>query len=155
MNTGVITARYAAALLRWVDETGRSKPVCSQVLRLLKDPESSGEPLEPELQSLISLLARNGRTAYLKYILVTFLRMHNEEHHIKMATLTTAAPSKDTEDMVRGLLEGNEVIFDVRTDPSIIGGFVLKVDDMLLDASVSRQLADIRRQFIKKNRRIV
>ena len=155
MNTGVITTRYASALLKWVDETGRSKEVCSQVLRILRDPEGLSEPLVPELQSLVSLLARNGRTAYLKYILITFLRLHNEEHHIKMATLRTAVPSPQTEDAVRRLLEGNQVIFDTRVDPSLIGGFVLKVDDMLLDASVSKQLSDIRRQFITKNRRIV
>ena len=155
MNTGVITTRYATALLKWVDETGRSEQVCSQVLRILRDPEALSEPLVPELQSLVSLLARNGRTSYLKYVLITFLRLHNEEHHIKLATLCTAVPSPQTEEQVRKLLEGSKVIFDTRVDPSLIGGFVLKVDDMLLDASVSSQLSEIRRQFITKNRRIV
>ena len=155
MNTGVITTRYASALLKWVDETGRSKEVCSQVLRILKDPESLKEPLVPELQSLVSLLARNGRTPFLKQILITFFRLYNEEHHIKYASLKTAVPSPETEAEVRKLLEGNKVIFDTRVDPSLIGGFILKVDDMLLDASVSSQLSEIRRQFINKNRRIV
>ena len=37
----------------------------------------------------------------------------------------------------------------------LTGGLVFDVDDTVLDASVSRQLDFIRRQFIEKNRRIV
>ena len=37
----------------------------------------------------------------------------------------------------------------------LIGGFVFDVDDYLVDSSVKRQLELIRRQFIRKNRRIV
>ena len=46
---------------------------------------------------------------------------------------------------------------DLKTevDPTLIGGFIFEVDDLLLDASVSRQIDIIRRQFIEKNRRIV
>ena len=40
-------------------------------------------------------------------------------------------------------------------DPSLIGGFVLDLEDYRLDASVSRQIEDIRRQLVQKNNRIV
>lgn len=42
-----------------------------------------------------------------------------------------------------------------QVDPSLVGGFIFEVDGLLLDASVSRQIDVIRRQFIEKNRRIV
>ena len=44
---------------------------------------------------------------------------------------------------------------EAEVDPSLIGGFTLSVDDKLLDASVSRQLEEIRRQLMEKNKRIV
>lgn len=50
---------------------------------------------------------------------------------------------------------GCELLLETKVDPSLIGGFVFEVEDMILDASVSRQLDFIRRQFIEKNRRIV
>ena len=50
---------------------------------------------------------------------------------------------------------GCELLLETKVDPSLIGGFVFEVEDMILDASVSRQLDIIRRQFIEKNRRIV
>lgn len=50
---------------------------------------------------------------------------------------------------------GCELLLETKVDPSLIGGFVFEVEDTVLDASVSRQLDVIRRQFIEKNRRIV
>ena len=50
---------------------------------------------------------------------------------------------------------GCELLLETKADPSLIGGFVFEVEDMILDASVSRQLDVIRHQFIEKNRRIV
>lgn len=50
---------------------------------------------------------------------------------------------------------GCELLLETKVDPSLIGGFVFEVEDTVLDASVSRQLDFIRRQFIEKNRRIV
>lgn len=50
---------------------------------------------------------------------------------------------------------GCELLLETKVDPSLIGGFVFEVEDMILDASVSRQLDVIRRQFMEKNRRIV
>ncbi len=50
---------------------------------------------------------------------------------------------------------GCELLLETKVDPSLIGGFVFEVEDMILDASVSRQLDVIRHQFIEKNRRIV
>ena len=50
---------------------------------------------------------------------------------------------------------GDDVVFEVTVDPSLVGGFVLDLDDYLLDASVKRQLDLIREQFIERNRRIV
>ena len=40
-------------------------------------------------------------------------------------------------------------------DPELLGGFVLELEDEMLDASVRRQIDDIRRQLVQKNNRII
>ncbi len=62
------------------------------------------------------------------------------------------------ESRLRDLIEkktGCKLILKTEVNPSLIGGFVFEVEDTVLDASVTRQLDIIRRQFIEKNRRIV
>ena len=48
-----------------------------------------------------------------------------------------------------------EVRLRRETDPSLIGGFVLRFDDLLVDASLVRQLDTLRRGFGNKQNRIV
>ena len=40
-------------------------------------------------------------------------------------------------------------------DAELLGGFVLELENETLDASVRRQLDDIRRQLVQKNNRII
>ena len=41
MNTGILSSRYATALLRYTQETGGGERVCAQVQRLLEHPEEN------------------------------------------------------------------------------------------------------------------
>ena len=62
------------------------------------------------------------------------------------------------QDRLKNLIEsktGKTLLLVTEVDQSLIGGFVLEVEDKLLDASVSHQLERIRTQFIERNRRIV
>lgn len=73
--------------------------------------------------------------------------------------VSSAEPQRLTlESRLRDLIEkqtGCRLILKTEVNPSLIGGFVFEVEDTVLDASVSRQLDIIRRQFMEKNRRIV
>ncbi len=72
--------------------------------------------------------------------------------------LVSPAEPPTLESRLRDLIEkrtGCKLILKTEVNPSLIGGFVFEVEDTVLDASVSRQLDIIRRQFIEKNRRIV
>ena len=158
MNTGVISSRYARALLRLTTENGSSADVYSQVRAMLENPDSIPSPLHPDLQKFVSLLVQNRREQYLKFIFNSFVSLYLKENHMKLATLTTVEPNPDLERKVRDLIinsTGCDLDLTVRTDPSLIGGFRLVVDDMLLDASVSSQLDRLRRQFIDNTSRIV
>lgn len=141
-----------------VNETGRGEAVYKQVFDMLHDPDSLTSDLEPEIQDFVRLLVRHGRMEHAKLILNSFMRMYNESRNRKLAHLTTAVPMPGLEDRLKVYLEektGSEIIFESSVDPSIIGGFVLTVDDSMLDASVSRQIEELRRQFVEKNNRMV
>ena len=157
MSTGIISSRYATALLKLVTESGRGRQVYDQVQTMLGDPASVPTPLEEDLRKFTLLLVKNGRMPYLKYILTTFSRMYREANRMKQASLTTVVPAPELEEKLRELVraEGYELILESKVDPTIIGGFIFSVDDLLFDASVRRQLEIIRQQFVEKNNRIV
>lgn len=159
MNTGAISSRYAKALLKFVNETGNGDKVCGQVRVLLEDPDKvASMELCDELSKFVALLVRNGRVSYLKMALMTFLGIYKDSRNIHTVHLTTAVPAPSLEkrivDMVREKT-GGEVELHSKVDPSVIGGFIFEIDDYLVDASVSRKIEEIRRQFIDKNNRIV
>ena len=158
MNTGIISSRYATALLRYVEETGGGEGVCAQVHRLLDHPEQNPGPLEPELDRFVRLLVSNGRLEDVRFMLRSFLSMYYRSRGVRVARLTTAVAAPGLEKKIRALLEkqlGGEVRVESSVDPDLIGGFTLEVDDHLLDASVRRQVETIRRQFVIQNNRIV
>ena len=158
MNTGIISSRYARALLRLVDETGNGEAVYGQVVRILKDPDSMPRELEPEPARLVALLVENKRLEYVKFVLHRFTELYNASRGRKLVTLRTAVPAPELEVRIKDLLQGRfggEIVLDAEVAPAIIGGFTLTIDDKLLDASVSHQLEEIRRQLLEKNKRIV
>lgn len=158
MNSGIISTRYAKALLKLVDETGNGDAVYNQIRQVLESPDDMPSRWEPELHEFVQLLVRNKRTRHIKYIFHTFLDMYNASRGRIIAHLKTAVPSPSLEERLKPLLEkklGREVLLDASVDPSIIGGFVLTVDDQMLDASVSHQIEEIRGQLSDKNKRIV
>ena len=86
----------------------------------------------------------------------SFMGLYNKANHIVKATLTTAIPvDKKTVEEVRTLLLTNKLTKSVeiltKVDPTIVGGFVLKYGDMLLDNSVERKLQLIKKQIQDKS----
>ncbi len=156
MNTGVICNRYAKALLLLVEQTGRGEEVYAQAKDMLAG--NIPENMEDDLNRLVALLIKNGRSEYLKQILRTFTREYRSEKHICQANLTVAQQSDSLEERLKGLLSGNgtsEVNFTTKVDPALIGGFVLEVDDNVLDTSVKRQLDLVRHSLDEMNKRLV
>ncbi len=54
------------------------------------------------------------------------------------------------EHKIEGTLDLEKIV-----DPDILGGFILEVDFVRWDASLSGQLNSIKKQYIERNRRIV
>ena len=158
MNGGVISTRYARALLQLTQESGRGEQVFSQARSLLADPSVAPSPLEDDLTRLVLLLRRNGRGNLLRFILNDFVRMYCDKAGVLLVHLTSAVEAPGLPERISSLLgakTGRRVVIESAVDPSLMGGFVLEVDDRQLDASVRTQLERIRSQFIEKNNRIV
>ena len=77
------------------------------------------------------------------------------------ARLTVASePSEQLLERLRKMTlatgEAKSVDIEVEIDPGIIGGFVYKVADRRLDASVRRQINDLKKAFeTNNNKRII
>lgn len=158
MNAGVISARYARALLRYAASTGRAEEVYDQVKQLLAHPGTPPVPLEDALQRFTALVVGRHRADLLREMLSCYLGMYRHENGIRLAHLVTAVSSPELESRLETLVRGDtgcRVEMDSRVDPGIVGGFIFTVDDMMLDASVQRQIELVRRQLIQKNKRIV
>lgn len=181
MNTGLISSRYARALLMFVDETGAGETVLRQVqvigkalsalpqLRMMmEDPggvsqaqkmslfESAldGEKLAPELESLLRLLLRGGRISLAGFVFKSFERMYYASRGIKPCRLVTASPAVHLEERLSALVSektGCKALIAMEVDPDLIGGFVFEVDDMRLDASMSSALEKVRKGLYTLN----
>ena len=119
-------------------------------------------PCHPELRRFFELLLRNGRIGDIALILKSFEDQYYESKGIVRGRLILPsepdAAARALEDKLKALIEsstGKTLLLVTEVDQSLIGGFVLEVEDKLLDASVSRQLERIRAQFVERNRRIV
>ena len=158
MNSGIISSRYARALLKLVVENGRGEAVCDQAVRILFSGDAMPRQYEPEIGQFVSLMKKNGRLEYLRQSLMTFVRLYFEHAGISYAKLVTVSPDPSISERVRSMLEGRtggRVVLDEHVDPSIIGGFVLQVGDYVLDASVRHQLDTVRKEFKKVGNRML
>ena len=79
--------------------------------------------------------------------------------NIRAVKLTAAVPvDEELEEGVRRMLAGENnagVEIESIVDESLIGGFIMEVDSLRLDASVQGQLREIRKQLVKPNRKLV
>ena len=125
-------------------------------------PERGEGSMSPDLLKFFGLLARNGRIGDISLALKSFEdQYYLSKGIIRGRLILPSEPdssAKELEGKLKSLIEaktGKTLRLTTEVDESLIGGFVLEVEDKLLDASVSRQLEKIRTQFEEKNRRIV
>jgi len=101
--------------------------------------------------NLIVLAVKNGRESYLPAIARAFIRETKEYKGITETILTTAVEvDKKVKEKVRQLIaEIFKTNVDMKEviDPEIIGGFVLKVEDKYIDASVRSKLRKIEKEL--------
>lgn len=114
-----------------------------------------GDSLKPLAQAFIKLLVNKGREENLPEIATAFISQYKEMKNIKPVTLTTAGPISDELKQaiikkIDAALPDAQIELTEKVNEDLIGGFVLQLEDKLFDASVRRDLNDVKAQF-KKN----
>lgn len=165
-----LAGRYASALFslardeRQVDAVGRSLDLLAQALADSRDfSELAASPLidrgdagkafaavaaqlglDPITTNFLGVLARNGRKSELRNVIRAFRRLAAEHRGETTAEVVTAHPLKD--DQLAALKAqlrsraGRDVTVEMRTDPEILGGIVVKMGSQMIDASIRTKL---------------
>jgi F-type H+-transporting ATPase subunit delta len=105
-----------------------------------------------EVQKFVLLLLERGRIPALPGIARAYIELADAHTGRVRALVTSAAPLGPAEtDRVRRSLEqrtGKKVILETVVDAALIGGLVARVGDLVLDGSVSTQLATLRQRLL-------
>jgi F-type H+-transporting ATPase subunit delta len=102
-----------------------------------------GEPV----RNLVRLLVERNRIAALPGVLEQYRILADRAAGVVRAEVTTAIPVSDAqrEAIIAALRKrfGDKVQVEVRTDPSIIGGLVVRVGDRVIDNSLRTHLQQL------------
>ncbi|GAB2985056.1 ATP synthase F1 subunit delta [Mucilaginibacter puniceus] len=101
--------------------------------------------------SFFNIMVNKGRGEVLYATAQEFNNQYNIIKHITKATVVSAtalsaANKSKLLDEVKAAV-GGEVILDTKTDPSLIGGFVLTVGDRQVDTSIAASLKKLKKDF--------
>ena len=109
--------------------------------------------LSPLALNLAYLLVRAGRLAVVDQMVETYGQLADAHNGIVHADVVSAIVLSDeyrrcvSEWLQK--MSGKKVVLEARTDPSIIGGLVVRVGDRVIDASVGTRLERLKRNLMR------
>ncbi len=177
MNEGPISSRYAKALyqageeekltdrikkdIELIQESIQESPEFDEFIQspLIKEREKIrilNEIFKESINNLtlrfLHLLVTNKREQYLLLMCMNYLQIFKKEKGIKEGVLITAhALNKEHAEEIGKFIRKKfklDIEFKKQVDPSIIGGFKLKIDDKQIDASIANKINKIRTELI-------
>jgi len=98
------------------------------------------------------LLIRKGRERYLPEIAEAGVNQYRVIKHIRQVKITTAVPLEESLKAaiiakVTSEIADQHIELVTKVNEDLIGGFVLETDNNLFDASILRDLRDVKKQF--------
>ena len=107
--------------------------------------------INPLALNLACLLTSRSRLRFAGDISQQYDRLLDAYSGIEHAEVVTALPLED-EDKARisrrlGEIMGRKIVIDAQVDPSIVGGFIAKVGDTLIDGSLRGKLEALRKSL--------
>lgn len=103
--------------------------------------------------NLAKLLILRRRAKLMPQIAEQYARLVDRRTGIDHAEVTTASPiDSATEESFKQHLSqitGNKIVLTVKTDPDIIGGFIARVGDKVIDGSVRSQLQSLKQSIVR------
>jgi F-type H+-transporting ATPase subunit delta len=176
MNDSKISVRYSRALFQLalekkiLDKVNQDMILISEVCKTPETKEFLQSPiirpskktsvfhkmLEGNIEkitlSLIDLVVKNGRERNLPAIARVFMHETMKYNGITESVLTTAVKvnpkvKKEITDLISEVFSTKVELQEI-IDPEIIGGFILRVDDNYIDASIKNKLRKIRKELL-------
>jgi F-type H+-transporting ATPase subunit delta len=178
MNNPRLAGRYAQSLLDLAIEQKQLDAVYADMkfllsvtttnpdfVSLLKSPVIASDKKEKIIEAVttgrvteltglfIRLLIRKTRESYLPQIVRAFLEKYNLMNNIHPVRITTAVPMSDElRDAILAKIKTNpglqKIELEAVVEEKLIGGFKLEMGTQLVDASILRDLQDIKKQFL-------
>ena len=178
MEIGVISVRYARAMLKYAIGAGLEEEVyrdmtslaqsyarVSQLKTTMKNPMLSNDKKESLLatacggqicdatRSFLHLVLKEDRGGILHFIANSYITLYRKQKNvIRGRLITAAAVSSDTQQKMRQMVEkktNGTVEFDTEVQPDLLGGFILEYDTFRMDASVKTQIRKVLAQLKK------
>ena len=178
MDNGLIPRRYAKALYKFALEKGESEKLydlSKQVIaafqqnpdlqKVLANPFVSNDDKENLLMAaagdhkndtfhqFVLLILAQKRVEYAYAMMLAYRDIYRKENHISQAKITTASKldadrMKKLRSLVSNAFKDAQLEFSEEVDPSLIGGFVIDVDSVRMDASLSNELEQLRQTLL-------
>lgn len=105
------------------------------------------EQMDTSTKNFISLLADNRRLALLPEISAQFEELKaNQQHSVDVSLITAFDLSEQQQQKLTQALSsklGREVSLTAEVDKSIIGGAIVRTDDLVIDGSIRARLAKL------------
>ncbi len=178
MNNPRLATRYAKSLVDLSSEKNQLETVYADMqffvqlrktnpdfVALLRSPVISSDKKDKIIQAVIAgrvseitnlftrLLVRKNRESNLPEIAEAFMDQYNKIKGIHKVKLVTATPvSAELQQTIVNKVKAESGVehieLETAVDESLVGGFTLQMADTFVDASIIRDLKDIRRQFL-------
>lgn len=175
----IVASRYAKSLLDLAVEKGQLDAVYADMLQVrevaggsrefitfLNSPVIKTDKKVAVLKSIfdgklteltsgfLTLVANKRRESVIPEVAASFIDQYRTHKNILTAVVTSAhgldaATRQKALDLVKTQLNG-EIELVEKTDPNLIGGFILKIGDKQIDRSVSRQLSNLKKELTNK-----
>ena len=159
-------AKDQRAYDRWLADLAAIENVFSDsnMARFITDPKPAAQRKATVVEQLLRgrvdelalhlalILVRRGHAAAVPALRRELQRLINEERNVAVAQVTTAVPLDGVEtNLMRerlSALTAKQVELETAVDPSVLGGFVARVGDVLIDASLASRLEAMRQQLL-------
>ena len=119
-------------------------PIVAQEEKVKLMEMAVGEPLHDTLKQFITFVAEQKREDKMFLIAMKYMEMYREKHHILSTQVTTATElTEESYDKIKAFIKQTfdaDAEMEVHIDPSLIGGFILDIENTRMDASVAGQL---------------
>ena len=175
MLTSKVAKRYAQGLLDFTQESGNTESVFNEMKDIVKIMSQSKDlnqffstpiidarkkeaialeifkDFSPVAKNIIRLIIKQGRESQLKGIAQEFINKVEDIKGTQRISLTSA--SKLSEQNIQKIIADSKMVnvtnYDLETiiKPEILGGYILRVSDQQIDASVRTELSNIKKEF--------